>query len=141
LHEPENLRFSFAIGSVPFRFYKGRPDDPPDHYLITTYGELHHLQTALALEGLRPLDKILRLAIETDALREVSSVTFVETDEAGNVTETYPIPFDIEQSNVASLLAKPVNLPPPTLEPLKKEEEENRKRRQGTKRDERKLGS
>src|SRR5712692_5876690 len=46
LHEAENLSFSFGVGSVPFRFYRGKPDDPPGRYLLRTFGELHHLQTA-----------------------------------------------------------------------------------------------
>ena len=136
--ETENLRFSFAIGSVPFRFYRGKPNDPPDRYLISTFGELHHLQTALAIEGLRPVDKILRLAVETDGAREVSIVSFVEVDEAGNVTETYTIPFDKEHPKVSPLESKPVDLPAPALEPLAKEEEQ--KQEHGVKRND-KLGS
>lgn len=128
LPEAENLSFSFAIGSIPFRFYRGKPDDPPGRYLIKTYGELHQLQTALEIEGLRPLDKTLRLAVETDASREVSGVSFVEMDEAGNVTETYGIPFDIELSNITPIQVKPVDLPPPTLEPLKDEEQGKQKK-------------
>jgi hypothetical protein len=128
LPEAENLSFSFAIGSIPFRFYRGKPNDPPGRYLIKTYGELHQLQTALEIEGLRPLDKILRLAVETDASREVSDVSFVETDEAGNVTETYRIPFDIEATNITPIQVKPVDLPPPTLEPLRDEEQEKQKK-------------
>lgn len=128
LPEADTLSFSFAIGSIPFRFYRGKPDDPPGRYLIKTYGELHHLQTSLNIEGLRPLDNTLRLAVETDASREVASVSFVEMDEAGNVTETYGIPFDTEATNVTPIQVKPVDLPPPTLEPLKNEEQEKQKK-------------
>jgi hypothetical protein len=139
LFEAENLRFSFAIGSVPFRFYRGKPDDPPDRYLISTFGELHHLQAALAIEGLRPVDKILRLAVETDGGREVSVVSFVEMDEAGNVTETFIIPFEIEPANISPLQARPVDLPAPALEPLTNAEKQ--KQTLGVKQNERKLGS
>ncbi len=137
LRETETLCFSFAIGSVPFRFYKGRPDDPPERYLASTFGELRHLQTAFAIEGLRPLDKILRLAVETDATREVSNITFVEMDEAGNVTETFSIPFDAERGNVTPLQAKAVSLPAPTLEPVKKDDELKHKLRRDKKVNER----
>jgi hypothetical protein len=141
LHEAENLRFSFAIGDVPFRFYRGKPNDPPERFLSATFGELHHLQCAFKMEGLRPLDKILRLAVETDpATREVSTVTFVETDEAGNVTETYNIPFNVEQSKVTRLEIKPHELPPITLEP-RNSEKENQKKERGKGSDGRKLGS
>jgi hypothetical protein len=141
LPETETLRFSFAIGYVSFRFYRGKPDDPPERYLMSTYGELHHLQRTLQIEGLHPLDKVLRLAVEPDTT-EVCQVTFVEVDEGGNVTETYRIPMEAEEKKVTLLEAKPVDLPPPTLEPLKSEEEQlEEKRREDTKGNVRKLGS
>jgi len=87
------------------------------------------------------LDKILRLAVETDALHEVSAITFVETDDAGNVTESYIIPFDVRQERITSLQAKPIDLPPPILEPASNEEEERQKLGQGKKGSGRKVGS
>jgi len=141
LDESENLRFSFAIGDVPFRFYRGKPDEPPERYCIATFGELHYLQGSLPLEGLRPLDKVLRLAVETNSKRQVSTVTFVETDEVGNVTETYAIPFDAEageSGKVTPLQAKPFDLSPVVLEPLQKPQEESKQANEG---DERKLVS
>jgi hypothetical protein len=141
LPELEGLRFSFAIGSVSFRFYRGKPDDPPERYLMSTFGELHHLQRTLQIEGLRPVDKVLRLAVEPDRT-EVCRVTFVEMDEAGNVTETYRIPLVVEEAKVTPLQAKPVDLPAPPLEPLKPEAEEvGQKRREGKTGNVRKLGS
>lgn len=129
LPEPETLRFSFAIGSVPFRFYKGAPDDPPERYLITTYGELHHRQMLLEMEGLPLLDTTLRLAVEVDPVtRQVSSVSLVEMDEARNIIETYAIPFDVEPAALIPMEAKPVDLPAPTLEPLKTAEPEKEKK-------------
>jgi hypothetical protein len=124
LPEAELLRFSFAVGSVTFRFYRGTPDDPPEPYLITTYGELHHRQMLLQMEGLPPVDKTLRLAVEVDrGTRQVSGVSFVEMDDASNITETFAIPFDVEPGSVIPMQVQPVNLPPPTIEPLKTAEE------------------
>jgi hypothetical protein len=140
LHESEELRFSFVIGEIPFRFYTGEPDDPPGRYIFRTFGELQHLQSMLPIEGLRTLDKILRLAIETDSQREVTSVTLVEMDQSGQATEKYSIPFDVIQSNVEPLQVKPIDLPPPTVEPLK-DEETQRKVNLGKRVNERKLGS
>jgi hypothetical protein len=138
LPEAEVLRFSFAIESVPFRFYKGASDDPPERYLIATYGELHHRQMSFEMEGLPPLDTTLRLAVEVDpATRLVSSVIFVEMDESGNITQTYAIPFDLEPDRVTPMQAKPIDLPPPILEPLKTAErnkqEKQEKRREAEK--------
>jgi hypothetical protein len=128
LEDEKPLRFGFAIGSIPFRFYRGEADDPPSHYLMTTYAELHQQQLALELGVVLLKDQILRLAVETDATRQVSNVTLVEMDEAKSLTGTYNIPFDIELRNVTPLQSKGVDLPPLTLEPLKKAEENREKR-------------
>jgi|GraSoiStandDraft_29_1057270.scaffolds.fasta_scaffold67788_2 hypothetical protein len=131
LPEPKLLAFSFTIGTVSFRFYKGKPDDPPDRYLISTFGELHHQQLCLEIDGLRPLDKILRLAVETDDTLEVSDVTCVELDEAGNPTGEYVIPRGAEPSNVTPIQPKPKDIPPPSLEPIKEEEDKEKKKADG----------
>ncbi len=128
LPEPEKLSFSFAVGTIPFRFYRGAADDPPGRYLITTPGENHHQQLCLAIEGFRPIDKILRMAVEVDdTTREVSAVTVVEVDDADNVIGTFGIPFDAQPSTVTPIQAKPVDLPPPTVEPLRPTGEEQKK--------------
>jgi hypothetical protein len=126
LPETANLQFSFGIGEIPFRFYRGKADDPPERYLASTFGEIHHVQAALDIDGLRPLDKILRLAIEPVATSDVYTVTLVEVDEAGNVTETFVIPFvgEVETGKVSPLESKPVDVPPPTLEPIHDTQEE-----------------
>ncbi len=120
LPETRNLQFSFAIGSVPFRFYRGTPDNPPDRYAISSFGELHHLQMCLELEGLRPLDNVLRLAVETSPMTlEVITVSVVEVDTARNPIATYQIPLRHRAAQPVTLLqAKPVELAPPQVEPL-----------------------
>jgi hypothetical protein len=133
LEDEKPLRFGFAIGSVPFRFYRGEADDPPSHYLMTTYAELHQQQLALELGVVLLKDQILRLAVETDAKRQVSRVTLVEMDEGKNLTGTYSIPFDIERANVTPLQSRGVDLPALTLEPLAKDEEKREKRDAGAK--------
>jgi hypothetical protein len=133
LEDEKPLRFAFAIGSIPFRFYRGDADDPPSRYLMTTYAELHQQQLALELGIVIPTDQILRLAVETDAKRQVSSVILVEMDQSGNLTGTYSIPFDIQPTNVVPLQSKGVDLPPLTLEPLMKDEEKREKRDAGAK--------
>jgi hypothetical protein len=133
MEDDKPLRFGFAIGSIPFRFYRGEADDPPSRYLMTTYAELHQQQLALELGIVIPKDQILRLAVETDPTRQVSSVILVEMDQSGNPTGSYSIPFDIEPTNVVPLQSKGVDLPPLTLEPLAKDEEKREKRDAGAK--------
>jgi hypothetical protein len=119
IEEEPKPRFTFAVEGLPIRFYKGSPDDPPSNYLVTTYGEL--LQRQLFPE-LRPLDKILRIAIETDREGRVSSAKLVELDEAGEATGVYLIPFGVARPNVVPLESKAVHLEPISVEPLVKEE-------------------
>jgi hypothetical protein len=132
LPETHTLGFSFAIGAVPFRFYRGNPDEPPYNYQFKSYGEIHHLQLCLELDrGFHPLDGVLRLAVETDGSHEVSAVTLVEMDDGGNPRESYQVPFDEGESNIVSIQTPPVDLPPVVAEPLKKEESDKRKRENG----------
>jgi hypothetical protein len=132
LPEASTLGFSFAIGNVPFRFYRGNPDEPPSHYQFKSYGEIHHLQLCLALDtGFHDMDGVLRLAVETDDTTEVSAVTLVEMDNGGNPRESYQIAFDEGDSNVVSIQTPPVDLPPVIAEPLKKEDGEKRKKDHG----------
>jgi hypothetical protein len=125
VREDAKLRFTFAIEGVPIRFYRGSSDDPPSNYLVTTYGEL--LQRQL-FDGLRPLDKILRIAIETDRAGRVSTAKLVELDEVGQATGVYLIPLVATRPNVTPLEGKSIHLDPPALEPLNDKEQSTEKR-------------
>jgi hypothetical protein len=125
IEEEPKPRFTFAIEGLPIRFYKGSPDDPPSNYLVTTYGEL--LQRQL-FQDFRPLDKILRIAIETDREGRVSSAKLVELDEAGEATGVYVIPFGAARPNVVPLESKAVHLEPITVEPIAKEAPQTEKK-------------
>jgi hypothetical protein len=83
---------------------------------------------ALQIDGLRLVDRVLRLAVEVDATGEVEDVILVEMDTAGMVTETYRIPLDNEAGKVTPLQLKPVELGPPQVEPLAAEEGEAEKK-------------
>ena len=120
----DGLCFTFAIGSIPFKFYRGEASDPPDSYLIQSWGEIHQQQLALELGSFLP-DRILRLAIETDPqTHDVLRVTLVEMDEARNIIGTYVIPFDSADVQITSVLPQGVDLPPVPMEPLTATDEE-----------------
>lgn len=123
------LRFTFAIGSIPIRFYRGLPTDPPGNYISRSYVEIHQQQLAFQIDGIRLVDQILRIAVEIDGEREVSGIFLVEMDNQGEVTETYQIPFAAEAGNVTPLRSTPINVPAPELQPLDKPEERKRKDR------------
>lgn len=127
IEEEPKPRFTFAIEGLPLRFYKGSPEDPPLNYLVTTYGEL--LQRQL-FPDFRPLDKILRIAIETNLEGRVSRAKLVELDETGEATGVYEIPFAAARSNVLPLESKPVHLEPVTVEPIALQEPQAEKKTQ-----------
>jgi len=132
LPETSSLGFSFALGAVPCRFYRGDPEEPPYHYQTKSYGEIHHLQLCLELDrGFHSIDGVLRLAVETDGSGGVMAVTLVEMDEGGNAKETWQVPFDEGDSNVISIQTPPVELPPVVAEPLEKPEDGKRKKNNG----------
>lgn len=136
LDEAEPLRFTFAIGTIPVRFYTGEAEGAPGRYLERTHAEVHQQQLAFQIDGLRLIDSVLRLAVETDTNGEVENVFLVEMDTAGNVTESYRIPLNGQAANVTPLQPKPVELGPPQVEPLAAEEteaKENNGRKLGTK--------
>ena len=120
LPDPEkHLRFTFAIGRIPFRIYRGEPSDPPSRYLATSYAEIRHRQYVLDLGLAIPLDGILRIAVETDETGRASMISVVELNEARKITGSYTIPSEV-QRRVIPLRPKAIDTPAPRLEPLKK---------------------
>jgi hypothetical protein len=121
------LRFCFAIGHVPFRFYRGDPDDPPSRYLAVNYPELRERQLGLDLGVAVPVDSVLRFAIEADNTGRASRVSLVELDELGELTGVYQIPFEAARPAIV-LRTKPIETPPAIAEPVKpKKKKEARK--------------
>lgn len=124
--ELKALAFSFSVGSVPLRFYKGDPADPPSRYLTHSQGEQLQIQTCFEFEGLPTVDTILRLAVDVDATHCAASVTLVEIDAFKEVTGIYRIPDDAAVTKVTPMQAPPVSMPPAFAEPLRKESNEER---------------
>ena len=116
--ELKALQFCFCIGSVPLRYYKGDPEDPPSRSLVQSPGEIEQTQLCIRFEGRPTVDTILRLAVEVDAMRQASSVSLIEIDEFKEVVGKYRIPFDAQALNVTPMQTPPVSLPPLVAEPL-----------------------
>ena len=124
--ELKALQFSFSVGSVPLRYYKGDPDDPPSRYLMHSEGELQHIQLCFEFEGIPSANTILRLAVDVDATRQASSVSLVEIDGLKAGTGKHSIPFDAQSTNLRPMQRPPVNVPPIIAKPLKKETTEEK---------------
>jgi hypothetical protein len=130
--EFQALAFSFSVGSVPLRYYKGDPTDPPSRYLTHSQGEELYIQACFEFEGLPTVDTILRLAVDVDATQHVASVSLVEINELKEVIGTYRIPFSVANANVTLMQAPPVSMPPVVAEPLKKELDQQKSKEKQT---------
>jgi hypothetical protein len=118
------LRATFAIGGRPFRFYRGMPEEPPCRYLTRTFAEIRQFQMVLKFDGVRSLDKILRIAVETNDQGETTNVTLVEVDKRERVTNSYLIPLAIAETNVVPAQAPAVDVQPPTVVPKRSEQQQ-----------------
>lgn len=112
LPETQALRFTFAVGSVPLKFYRGDADDVPQKSLERSWAELRQMDLAFKTDGIEITD-LLRIAIEPDASGKTSTVTLVEVEESGRPLRVFQIPLDA--ANVIVMKPKPINLEPPTL--------------------------
>jgi hypothetical protein len=116
------LQFSFNIGPVPLRYFRGDPEDPPSHYLAHTDGELIQLQTCLHFDDRPTIDSILRFAVEVDSTRQAAAVFLIEIDEYREVIGQYQIPFESAANvNIRTFQTPPINLAPVKAEPIKTE--------------------
>src|SRR5438309_6172807 len=97
LPERESLRFTFAIGTIPVRFYHGDVSDPPSKFMGVSEAEQRQRQYILDF-GI-PLDSILRIAYETGPDHYVSRIALIEMNEDGDVTDTYDIPISDNSAN------------------------------------------
>ena len=126
VNEGQYLKFTFAIDSVPIRFYHGDASDPPSKYLEVTFGELR--QQRLAFDMGVPVDDVLRLAIETDVEGRASTITLVEVGKDNKPTgNVYVIPG--EDRKVVPFQSRGIELPPPTIEPILTEEQKKNKQK------------
>lgn len=112
----EQNRFTFAVGGVPLKFYKGPADDPPSRSLAVSYAELGSIQQSFDFGFMPDCHHLLRLAVETDRSGDVESVILVELEESGDVTDTYRIPDGT--ASIRPMMPNPVDPGPPTFTPL-----------------------
>jgi hypothetical protein len=78
------LRFTFAVGGVPLRFYRGSADEVPARSLRRSYVELERHQQAFEFVTEPTADACLRLAVETDDTGDVSRIVLIQVDAEGN---------------------------------------------------------
>ncbi len=114
LPESQNLKFTFSIGSLPVKFYKGEPDDIPSRSLVRSFAELTQMRLAFP-NGEAEATNMLRIAVSADGAGRTTSIVLVEVDEAGTPLRTFDIPRS-ESENIFNLKPQPINLAPPRIE-------------------------
>jgi hypothetical protein len=118
------LAFSFNIGPVPLRFFRGDPEDPPSRYLAQSEGELFQLQTCIRFDDRPTVDSMLRLAVEVDSTRQAAAVFLIEIDEHKEVIGQFRVPFESAANvSIRTFQTPPVSIGPVKAEPIKKETE------------------
>lgn len=109
-------QFTFRVGAIPIRFYRGPADEPHQRTLQQAFPELKQLALALG-EGRDLRGMIFRLAVETDIDGEITQIIFLGF--RGASVECYwPIPLSSVATVVQPLQeskAEGVPLPPPTV--------------------------
>jgi hypothetical protein len=80
----------------------------------------------LKFDGASSIDKILRIAVETNEQGEATNVTLVEVDKRSRVTNSYLIPMTVAKSNVVPAHAPAVDVKPPTVVPKKSEQQQQK---------------
>jgi len=121
LPETQTLRFTFAIGSLPLKFYKGDADEVPGKFLVRSFAELRQMKLAFQTEGANSTH-LLRIAVEPDASGNTSTVTLVEVEQSGQATRIYEIP--VGSANVVVMKSKPISLEPVVPEIIEEPAEE-----------------
>ena len=109
--------FIFAIGGVPFRFYRGKPERPNSHMLARQYQEIRQHQTAFKFYQ-EETEYFWRIAVETDVFGEVYRVVVAQVSEHGDVKMMWEVPISDRVSVIGSITPpKPegVQLPPPSV--------------------------
>jgi len=119
LPENEALRFTFSIGRVPLKFYRGDVGDAPGHCKVLSDAEALAKQLLLDLEGIEVGDRLLRLVVAgKDVEGQAVSVILTELDKGGKLTGKYLIPFDADEGTALSMLAPGIDPGPPSVQPL-----------------------
>jgi len=109
--------FIFAIGGVPFRFYRGKPERPNSRMLARQYQEIRQHQTAFRFYQ-EETEYFWRIAVETDVFGEVFRVVVAQVSDQGDVKMMWEVPVAAKASALSTVTAsRPVGveLPPPVV--------------------------
>jgi hypothetical protein len=119
------LHFVFAVGGVPLRFYRGSADEKTEKSLKRQYPEINAHQLVMEYVPEPVLDRVLRLAVETDDLGEVTRVVLVQLDEDGNPHNPWDIPVDMAPKvSQFRAIDKEKEIAAPSVGPKRRREED-----------------
>ena len=111
------LQFVFAIGAVPFKFYRGEHDDTADpRRLRQSHPELYAQQRAFDFVPEPDVEPVLRIVVETNDDGRASSIFLVQLDSEGEPHNPWEIPFTAPVSVALDEFRKEgVELPAPAV--------------------------
>ncbi len=121
--EAQHLAFSFNIGSVPMRYFRGDPEDPPSKFCHHSDGE----QYCFEFYGMPTAKGVYRVVAKVDSTLQVEGVSLIEIDDdTKEVIGLYAIPFNAAASNVVPMKAPPVTMPPAVAQPKRQKEDKQK---------------
>ena len=121
--EQDGLKFSFAVGGVPLRFYRGVPDrSAPGRTLRVRAPELEAQQLSFLDAEEDEANLICRLVIEVEDTGYVSRVAFARVDRDGALRDVWVIPHEGEAVVLPfDGAVPPVDVEPPVVRPTREE--------------------
>ena len=122
LPESQSLKFTFTVGMLPIKFYKGEPEDIPSRSLVRSFAELDQLKIAFP-NSRAEATHLLRIAVGTGIYGQATSIALVEVDDTGTPIRSFEIPKG-ESENIVSLRPMPINLAPPRIEVIEDDAED-----------------
>lgn len=109
--EDKGLYFTFTIGAIPIKFYRGSPDHLPNK---TSYFKAQEfLARQYAFPSMKEENSfVFRFIIETDSSLKIKTVTLVQIGIGGSIINSWPIQL-AKVTNFASLKNHGIKLPKP----------------------------
>ncbi len=113
-----SLRFIFAIGRIPVRFYRGLADEPNDRTKSQSFNDLRQLSFDFDKDIEISDEKFYRFAVETDDDGSIMAIKFIVFDEFSPPYVIWEVPLGVKVPTIFSVVSdvdEGVELPPPVV--------------------------
>jgi hypothetical protein len=118
--EDDGLKFSFAVGGVPLRFFRGDTEGTaPGRTLRIRVPELQAQQLSFLNTDDEESDLLCRLIIEVDETGQVARIAFARVARDGGLQDVWAISHEGEGAILLFDTAEPIEIAPPIIGPLR----------------------